>query len=57
MIHKADRQINRDTLARQRRNAVTNELVEEVSQLLELVGLATQQIGDVITGQAQASHE
>ena len=38
-------------------NPVTNELIDEVSQLLVLVGLAAQQIGDVITEQAQASHK
>jgi len=36
---------------------VTNELIDEVSQLLVLVGLAAQQIRDVVTGRAQASHE
>ena len=37
--------------------AVTDELLDEVSQLLVLVGLAARQIGDVITGRAQASHK
>jgi len=36
---------------------VTNELINEVSQLLVLVGLAAQQIRDIVTGQVQASHE
>ena len=31
--------------------------IDKVSQLLVLVGLAAQQIGDVIIGQAQASHK
>jgi len=33
-------------------NSVTNEFINEVLQLLVLVGLAAQQIGNVITGQA-----
>ena len=31
-------------------NGVTDKLINEVSQLLVLVGLAAQQIGDIITG-------
>jgi len=38
-------------------NSVMDELIKEVSQLLKLVGLAVQQIGDIVTGQAQASHK
>jgi len=38
-------------------NCVTNKLIKEVSRLLVLVGLAARQIRDVVTGQAQASHE
>jgi len=38
-------------------NSVTNKLIKEVLQLLVLVGLAAQQIRDVVTGQAQASHK
>jgi len=38
-------------------NSVTDKFLDKVSQLLVLVGLAAQQIGDVITGQAQASHK
>ena len=34
-----------------------DKLIKEVSQLLELVGLAAQQIGDIVIGQAQASHK
>ena len=33
-----------------------DKLIDKVSQLLVLVGLAAQQIGDIMTGQAQASH-
>ena len=36
---------------------VTDELLDEVLQLLVLVGLAAQQVGDIVTGQAQASHK
>ena len=36
---------------------VTDKLIDEVSQLLVLVGLAARQIGDIITGRAQASHK
>ena len=36
---------------------VTDELLDEVSRLLVLVGLAARQIGDVVTGQAQVSHK
>ena len=36
---------------------VTDEFLDEVSQLLVLVGLAAQQIRDIVTGQVQASHE
>ena len=38
-------------------NGIINKLIKEVLWLLELVGLATWQIGDVVTGQVQASHE
>jgi len=38
-------------------NSVMDELLDEVSQLLVLVGLAAWQIGDVVTGQVQVSHE
>jgi len=38
-------------------NGIINKLINEVSQLLVLVGLAAQQIGDVMTGQMQASHK
>jgi len=38
-------------------NGVINKLLNEVLQLLVLVGLAAQQIGDVVTGQAQVSHK
>jgi len=38
-------------------NSVTDKLINKVSQLLVLVGLAAQQIGDVVIGQAQASHK
>ena len=38
-------------------NGVTDEFLDEVSQLLVLVGLVTWQIGNVITGQVQVSHE
>jgi len=38
-------------------NNVMDKLINEVLQLLVLVRLAAQQIGDVVTGQVQASHE
>ena len=38
-------------------NNVTDKLINEVLQLLMLVGLAAQQIRDIVTGQAQASHK
>ena len=38
-------------------NSVTDKFLDKVSQLLVLVGLAAQQIRDVITGQVQASHK
>jgi len=38
-------------------NSVTNKLIDEILQLLMLVGIAAQQIGDIVTGQAQVSHE
>ena len=38
-------------------NGVTNKLLDEVLQLLVLVGLAAQQIRDIITGQEQVSHK
>jgi len=34
-----------------------DKLLDEVLQLLVLVGLAAQQIRDVVTGQVQASHK
>jgi len=34
-----------------------DKLINKISQLLVLVGLAARQIGDVVTGQVQASHE
>ena len=36
---------------------VTDKLINKVSQLLVLVGLAVWQIGDIVTGQVQASHK
>jgi len=38
-------------------NGVMDELLDEVSQLLVLVGLAARQIRDVVTGQVQVSHK
>ena len=38
-------------------NSVIDKLLDKVSQLLVLVGLAVWQIGDIITGWAQASHK
>ena len=38
-------------------NGIINELINKILQLLVLVGLTAQQIRDVITGQAQVSHE
>jgi len=38
-------------------NSVIDKLLDKVSQLLVLVGLAVWQIGDIITGQAQVSHK
>jgi len=38
-------------------NSVTDKLIDEVLQLLVLVGLAAWQIRDVVTGQAQACHK
>ena len=36
---------------------IIDKLIKEVLWLLELVGLATQQIGDIVTGQVQTSHK
>ena len=36
---------------------VTDELIDEILRLLVLVGLAAQQVGDIVTGQVQTSHE
>ena len=38
-------------------NGVIDELIKEVLQLLELVGLAAQQIRDVVIEQVQVSHK
>jgi len=34
-----------------------DKLLDKVSQLLVLVGLAAQQIGNVVTGRVQVSHK
>jgi len=38
-------------------NNIINKLVDKVLQLLVLVGLAAQQIKNVVTGQVQVSHK
>jgi len=38
-------------------NSIINEFINEVSQLLVLVGLAAWQVKDIITGQVQVSHK
>ena len=38
-------------------NGVTNKLINKVLWLLVLVGLAAQQIRDIVTGQAQVRHK